>query len=133
VERDREQVGPTGQGGGAARRLGLGHDQAADDHELGDADGGDEHDQARALEQAGEERLLDEATQGRGRGERDQQGQPVVEVGVAGEGQHHRHRERTELAVGEVDDAVGHVDEDEARRQQGVGHADHQAEGDQVH
>ena len=97
----------------------LRQDQTADDDELGDADGGDEHDEARALEQPGEERLLDDAAERRGRRQRQHEGEPVVEVGVAGEGEHHRHRERAELAVGEVDDPVRHVDEHEPRQRAG--------------
>ena len=99
---------------------------------LAQPDGGHHHEHPRSAEQAAEHELGQRPDRG-GQGDREHQGEPVLELEVGGQLDQEYRGDDAHLPLGEVEDPVGAVDQDQADGQQAVAEADdHPLEQDEV-
>ncbi len=108
---------------------GLVVDREGEQHEeLPDAEGRDDAHDGRGLAQAADDDGLGEGAGAGGEQQGRREGHPVRDVPADDGETEDRGPEGADLPVGEVDDAVGPVDEDQTDRQQAVRQADDQAQ-----
>ena len=134
-EHDRSEREARGEGRGERPRRRPAREPYRQQHrrtveDLGDTDGHDRDDEAWAPSEASQHEPLDQRARQRRQGQAHAQSGEVVPLALGRQVQRHDGGQRAQLGLGEVDDAVGAVHEDDAHGDESVEAARHRPEQD---